>query len=546
MALASSTRSEPARVVGRSPSRLRERAERLDPVEVLILLAFGILSVWIILVLLAKQGPNQVWTGTDGPYIGDQMQYVGWIRDAAQHLLISNPFQTRPTPHDYLHPGLAISGGFVRLGMTASVAYLIWKPIAVLALFTAARKYVHRLLQGVAQRRIALVIALFYVSPLALLADLSHWNQLLPLQAMGFEMWPGLYLWGYPFTAISVAALVWTLLAHERDRGSPRPRPWAPCLGLLCAWLQPWQGATVLAILLGSEGVLWLRGHRGRLAPLAVTATATAAPLVYYAVLDRLDESWALSARANLVQTWSTWPLLLALAPLGVVAALSYRRRPRSFQEVAIRTWPLASLGIFWLIEYARVGTYPLHALQGLSIPFAVLAVTGASTLRTGLRPGMKAVAAGMIVTALVVPSAARELNDARSLGAPSLFASDPYLISTSEQRALGYLDHSRTGGPVLSTAYLGQIVPAETGRRTWVGIYSWTPAYSERTIVAEALFSRRLSPASATRLVRSSRARFMLQSCSEHANLTSYLGSLLESTRHFGCAKVYELRPTS
>ena len=103
------------------------------------------------------------------------MQYLGWIEDSAQHVLISNPFISSPSVASFLQPGIAISGGLVRLGLSPSAAYLAWKPIAVLLLFIAVRGYVRHLCTGTAARRVALVIALFYISPLAELSERFHW-----------------------------------------------------------------------------------------------------------------------------------------------------------------------------------------------------------------------------------------------------------------------------------------------------------------------------------------------------------------------------------
>ena len=76
------------------------------------------------------------------------------------------------------------------------------------------------------------------------------------------ELWSGSYLWGYLFTAIAVGLLPLALLAYERGRGggslAPRRRA-----GLLCAWLQPWQGATLAFVLAGAEVVLVARGRAG-------------------------------------------------------------------------------------------------------------------------------------------------------------------------------------------------------------------------------------------------------------------------------------------
>ncbi len=179
------------------------------------------------------------------------------------------------------------------MGIAVWLSYLLWVPVAALALFVAARIYVRRLISGKAARRCALILALFYISPVADLAQHSHWSQGIFLRSMSLEMWPGFYLWGYPFTAIAIALMIGTLIAYQRDRRDRRVRPWAPICALLCAWLQPWQGATLLLIVLASEAFLWWR-HR-RLGLPAVTAAGALLPLGYYFLLSHLDSTWTLS-----------------------------------------------------------------------------------------------------------------------------------------------------------------------------------------------------------------------------------------------------------
>ena len=145
-----------------------------------------------------------------------------------------------------------------------------------------------------------------------------------------------------------------------------------------------------------------------------------------------------------------------------------------------------------------------------------------------------------MVVAALVVIPVANELNLVRGLGKPSILGSEPYFIRTSEARALEYLAASPESGAVLSTLYLGQIVPAETGRNTWVGIASWTPAFSDRVEAAERLFSKQMTQSQAIALIHSSGARFLLSDCSHRADLSSLLGPVLRSTVRFGCATLY------
>ena len=48
-----------------------------------------------------------MWTGTDGFFIVDQMQYLAWIQSASHHLLVANLFVLRGTPSDYFQPAVA-------------------------------------------------------------------------------------------------------------------------------------------------------------------------------------------------------------------------------------------------------------------------------------------------------------------------------------------------------------------------------------------------------------------------------------------------------
>ena len=104
---------EPPEVAAGTP---RRRIRRLDRFDLALLTVFGLVSLWV-LALDAWQvvGHGRVWTGTDGVYIVDQLQYLAWIRDASRHLFASNLFVLRPTPADYFQPAVALSGGLLSL-----------------------------------------------------------------------------------------------------------------------------------------------------------------------------------------------------------------------------------------------------------------------------------------------------------------------------------------------------------------------------------------------------------------------------------------------
>ena len=75
----------------RTPTR--GPAPRLDRFDVAVLVAFAAVSIWVLaLDLWQVVAHGLVWTGTDGLYLVDQMQYVAWVREASHHVLASNLF----------------------------------------------------------------------------------------------------------------------------------------------------------------------------------------------------------------------------------------------------------------------------------------------------------------------------------------------------------------------------------------------------------------------------------------------------------------------
>ena len=146
---------------------------------------------------------------------------------------------------------------------------LIWKPIAVLTLFMAVRTYVRRNLVDPVPRirgdgaRV--------VRPGPDFDLVAHWSRGGPAHYHGMPR--------------DVARALPLGVSLHRSGGRPRPdHPaglraarcgrlglGAPVCGFLCSWLQPWQGATLVAIVLGTEVLLRRREHSA--SPLLTTVT---------------------------------------------------------------------------------------------------------------------------------------------------------------------------------------------------------------------------------------------------------------------------------
>jgi hypothetical protein len=489
-----------------------------------------------------------VWTGTDGFYIVDQMQYLAWIQEAARHVLAANLFVLRPTSADYFQPAVVISGAISALGVPPWLSLLLWKPVAVLAAFFGVRAYAHRSFDGMWTRRIALVLGLFFGSLTIIYGSPG---------VLG-DLFPAFLSWGYTFGLLAFAVMLFALLAYGRVRSSPGPVRLRSLLlpgllGAMAGLLHPWQGELIILVVIGAELVLWSLERRlpSRLALPVLTVVVTGLPLLYYLLLGRSDLSWKL-ARVASKHSFSLATIVLAVVPLLLPALLAYRKRPRTFLDAANRVWPVAAL-VIYVLSGSAVSATPLHAFEGITVPLSVLAIEGVRSVSWRRLPARRVIAAAptramivaVVVLAATVPAMVSELSAARSAVTPA--AGNPNFITRDERAALRYLAKDPLPGGVFTRFYLGTVVPAETGRRTYVGDCLWSePDCAQRAQITQMVFDGELPPASARWLVQQLGARFVLADCDSRPDLDDVLAPLTTSVHHFGCAAVYTLRGAS
>jgi hypothetical protein len=510
----------------------------LDQFEVGALVALVGVSL-AVLVPLALQG--RPLSGVEGIFPPDQFQYFAWIREAAHHGLIGNRFDLAEGSRPFLHPGFGLSGLLHALGVPIALAYLAWKPVAIAVTFLGCVLYVRRLVRGRAKRQVALVIALFSVMPAVAVVAWTNWGgnpRQYTFDFISGEMWTGQYLWGYTMTAIAVFMVPLVLLGIEAWREHRRPRTLALCaLGtLIVFWLQPWQGGVLVLIVMAVEGLRFVRSRELPPAGLLLIAAAALIPAIYYFVLSQTDESWRLASESNAagvqpLWTWPWWAIALTVLPLAVPAALAYRLPAPSWQEQAVRAWPLATAVVY----LAPIGTFPYHAIQGLALPLGILAVQGVTSIVP--RPRVELVAGALVL--LTLPGFAHKLELPKNSIQDNIY---PYYIDEDEDRALEALERDRRPGGVLSNEYGSNLIPYRTGRESFHGALSWTPNHSRRLSNANGLFEGRLTGARARAFVRRSHARFLFASCRPAVELSRVLGPLLRRERRFGCATIYEL----
>ncbi|MEA2474939.1 MAG: hypothetical protein QOE06_2854 [Thermoleophilaceae bacterium] len=478
---------------------------------------------------------GDTFAGSDGPFAGDQLQYLSWIREAGSEVLAGNEFDLPPSDAVFLHPMHVVSGALWALGLGIQAAYLIWKPVAVLVLFAGFALFVRRTVEGAGARTAALVLALFYFPPFGeLIGRTGSGSSTLPpkLAEVVGEVFISGSLWGYLPTAIAVGAMPAYLLAAERaltaeGRSRTRAVAGAALAGLAAAWLHPWQGEVLILVTIGL--IAWER-FRPPARVLLVPVAATLLPLTYYLGLSELDAAWGVARRQNVEPHLAVWVVAAGLGPLLAMAIFgAFKRPPRDFVDRALILWPLAMLAV-----YAGLRQVPGHALEGISLPLAVLSVRGWQAVR--LPAALGALAAAL----LVVPGAFFAADDMRNQVRTGMQA---HYLRPDEMRAMDALHRDPRPGGVLADPAIAVAVPVHSGRPVWAGHPSWTRDFPHRMRLLNSLFTGGLRGAAAADLARRSGARFALSACRSRVDLGVTAPSVVASVRHFGCATIYELR---
>ena len=428
-------------------------------------------------------------------------------------------------------PIFFLSGLLTRAGLDVRIAWLLWIPIAAFVLVAGFDRYVRALVAGARAQAAALLLALFYCSPIAAaiywIAH-PHGDPFTHLVLTTYYLFPAGSVWGYPQIAIALGLMPVCFLAVTDER-SP---PWlAPVAGALVSFLHPWQGLTVLIV----HALVGLSSRALRTTRLLVAMIGAAAPLGYYWIIERTDPRFELTARNTAIDTAPLWVLAAVFVPLAFAVVGALRASRESVLDRQLVFWPLVALFEY---EFVQAAWKP-YFLLGATLPLAILVVRGVLALRPSFRPALAIVA----LLALTIPGIVWLGNLLRDREAGT--ARGAYLLKPGEARALAYVADAPRRGSVLSAGLLAPAAWALTDRDSWAASRLTDPEFAVGGAEANRLIAGEFGAGTARRFVTRTGAAFVVSGCRPPGpDLSSSLGPLVAQTRRFGCAAVYELRP--
>jgi hypothetical protein len=227
------------------------------------------------------------------------------------------------------------------------------------------------------------------------------------------------------------------------------------------------------------------------------------------------------------------WALIASFGLPGVFAALGLRR-PRNVGEWMLVLWLVSCVAVYFIVP-----EFPPHALVGITVPLAILAVRGWHRVRVRLSLSRSAsVAAGLAaVLAVTVPGVidhSKQVNQALT----SSYQRKLYTLTADDSAALDYVDHRPPGG-VLAPWFLSLSVPGLTGHTAFAGHPMWQPPGNPYT--ASVFFSSGVKQGAIRRqILHSSGARYVIADCDSPSQLGAQIAPVARLVRRFGCVSVY------
>lgn len=413
--------------------------------------------------------------------------------------------------------------------------------IGVLYLFIA------RYLPGVGARRVTLILICFGggLGWLVILVGLSGWDGLPPLDTYLPEGYTFYLLYGLPHLSLARAALLGGFLCifHAAGLSTSHQRPamiaWSIAAGV--SWLVmglcvPFY-IGVLYVLLAIWGLaVWIRERRFPLVLLIRIGIAAAIPAPY------LLYSYLSFSRNAVFTAWQAQNVLPSPPPLhylpayGLIVLLAVLSLRAAWRKTRIDH----VLIVGWVVAMPLLAYFPVavqrRMLEGIYVPLGILAVM--TIWRLGRRRWIAVitVCSALFATNFLLLFNGLMLTSSR---ATSVF------VPAEQREAFGWLEvNAEPGEAVLSTAYIGNRVPAYTDLIVYVGHGPETVDYGAKRARAEQFLSGAMSADQAVDLLTANRIRYVVACAGDPRVFADQYAGLLavfENSGESGCA-IYEV----
>lgn len=524
--------------------------------------------VWLALVVITsvpyvvanhRTPPGHIFTGVVTAY-DDTFTYFAWIKQSADgHLLLRDLFTTEPQPGEFFLPLWSVIGFASRLtGAPVVLMFHIARLVAGLVILIAARAVAQTVMKSRTRVRYTLWLYamsgglgwlvyalrnsgdLFGASSIAGSVDLN-----MP-EAIAFRS-----VFAQVHFAIGIALLCYSikLFLTALVENKPSRAFWAGLLGSVLALVHPYMIVVVVAVIFVAAVTRQAIGNRkrGGLVLIARILAAFGVALLpgvgYLLYLNRTNE--VLREWLRVTDTLSPAPreYLFGFGVVAVLAAVGFRLlwscRPVYGRLLLI--WALVQAALL----YAPT-SFQRRLVEGLQLPLAIAASVAVFWIAERLlnrraAPYRKVYLAGVIVLCSIT-NIGFIVGQVAARGKASAFDSRRY-VSVDLVAAFEWLRHADRDAVLFSHYLTGNIAPATTGSRVFLGHYGQTINADEKGAQVTAFYTRAMDDSLARQLFAKNGVRYVIYGPFERASYPDFVPPRwLKPARRFGDVEVFEV----
>lgn len=422
----------------------------------------------------------------------DAAQHEAWASEMAAHLWYQNLFTPEPTPRGWfvsplnLVLGLAQKATGLPYSALRDALTLACGPALGFGLMTLARR------AGLGHPGAAAAVALLAGS-FAPFGRIAARVGLLPqsremLVEVGADATPVFTpVSSGPDVSLMLAVLVLVALPASHAEDPVRGFRWAGVVLLALAAVYPFFIPT-LWLTAGLCALLWARqrGWRPMLRGVAWLGVISAPPMLYWAVLPKVDSEFAHFAAANRLPLLSLSDVLVSLG-LGSGAIIGMHRllRANAYQQM------LTCFTVALMVAlYIPAHPWRSHLFQ-LSPVLVIAALAAWWPILQRLHRGRRWILVGALLAAATTstPYYYRRYIDGLAHPGP------PAYLTSGDVAAIQWISEQRGSDVVLARSYLSPWVVARGHHRVVVGHWLWTHGYERRLREVEAVFEGGADP---------------------------------------------------